>query len=221
MAGGGTHAQGIRREGHVGAEKAQEQLALALLPLCQRVPQRQAVAHPAGQRLTVGGAGQRHRGQRPGAAQLHLLRQAAGGGMEGRSSERRPLRFGPQVDPAGSRAHLEGRWLPSFLLARITRYWQRLPVCSFIHRMSSGTSGSHSSKLRGMGGMASGSAAQPRPACPFFPASAPASGNLDMASLQPPPTSGLYSRAPTTHGGPQSSVLSALSPKPPSPLTGW
>lgn len=44
-------------------------------------------------------------------------------------------------------AHLEGRWLPSFLLARITRYWQMLPVCSFIHRMSSGTSGSHSSKL--------------------------------------------------------------------------
>ena len=45
-------------------------------------------------------------------------------------------------------AHLEGRWLPSFLLARIIRYWQMLPVCSFIHWMSSGTSGSHSSKLR-------------------------------------------------------------------------
>lgn len=44
-------------------------------------------------------------------------------------------------------AHLEGRWSPSFLLALITRYWQMLPVCSFIHRISSGTSGSHSNKL--------------------------------------------------------------------------
>lgn len=44
-------------------------------------------------------------------------------------------------------AHLEGRWSPSFLLALITKYWQMLPVCSFIHRISSGTSGSHSNKL--------------------------------------------------------------------------
>lgn len=48
---------------------------------------------------------------------------------------------------AARAAHLEGRWSPSFLLALITRYWQMLPVCSFIHRISSGTSGSHSNKL--------------------------------------------------------------------------
>lgn len=54
-------------------------------------------------------------------------------------------------DPGGQAvraAHLEGRWSPNFLLALITRYWQMLPVCSFIHRISSGTSGSHSNKLR-------------------------------------------------------------------------
>lgn len=34
-----AHAQGIRREGHIGAEEAQQQLTLALLPLGQRVPQ--------------------------------------------------------------------------------------------------------------------------------------------------------------------------------------
>lgn len=53
-------------------------------------------------------------------------------------------------DPGGQvvrAAHLEGRWSPNFLLALITRYWQMLPVCSFIHRISSGTSGSHSNKL--------------------------------------------------------------------------
>lgn len=36
--GRGVHAEGIRREGHVGAEETQQQLALALLPLGQHVP---------------------------------------------------------------------------------------------------------------------------------------------------------------------------------------
>lgn len=34
-----AHSQGIRREGHIGAEETQQQLALAFLPLGQRVPQ--------------------------------------------------------------------------------------------------------------------------------------------------------------------------------------
>lgn len=38
-AGRRAHAQGIRREGHVGAEETQKQLTLAFLPLGQRVPQ--------------------------------------------------------------------------------------------------------------------------------------------------------------------------------------
>lgn len=95
-AGGGAHAQGVRREGHVGAEEPEQQLPLALLPLSQHVPQRQAVSHPAGQHLAVGGAGQRHGWQRAGAAQRHLLRQTAGGQEWGVGSRGgRPRGCGP------------------------------------------------------------------------------------------------------------------------------
>jgi hypothetical protein len=77
-ASGSAHAQGIWREGHVGAEEAQQQLPLALLPLGQRVPQREVVAYPTGQCFAVSSTGQWHRGQRLSSTQLHLLRQPAG-----------------------------------------------------------------------------------------------------------------------------------------------
>lgn len=99
----------------------------------------------------------------------------------------------------------------------MTRYWQMLPVCSFIHRMSSGTSGSHSSKL-GLGRKAWPQELWPaHTSPPLVLACAPASGTLGKASPQhPQPTASSPGWPPLVHD-PKVRSPAPLPPRPPVP----